>query len=73
MSEINTTFRTFALAVIFAVGLGFAFATLLFQQVHFGKPIGIAKLVDGATYTGDIQNGLLEGRGTLRWPEGGSF
>jgi hypothetical protein len=73
MSEINTTFRTFALAVIFAVGLGFAFATLLFHQGPFWKPIGIAKLVDGATYTGDIQNGLLEGRGTLRWPEGGSY
>ena len=59
MSGTSTKIRTFTLAISLAAVLGFAFAVLLFKQGHFGKPIGIAKLVDGGTYTGNIQDGLL--------------
>ena len=61
----NTTLRPFALATVIAAGFGFAFAILLFKQGYLGGAISIAKLADGATYTGDIQDGLLHGKGTL--------
>ena len=70
---ISTQFGTSTLAVLIAAGLGFAIALFLPGSSHFDKPLGVAKLVDGATYTGEILDGRLHGKGTLQWPEGGSY
>ncbi|CAA0104636.1 Uncharacterised protein [Halioglobus japonicus] len=69
----NPTIRTIALTTILAAVLGFFMGVYFLKHGLIGTPISIAKLADGAIYTGDIQNGLLHGEGTLRWPEGSFY
>lgn len=62
----------FALLLI-AAALGFSAALLLQNRGLLGEPVQLAKLVDGGRYTGEIRDGVLQGSGTLDWPQGASY
>lgn len=51
---------------------GLLIAVLLLTQ--FGnyrlKPVAVARLPDGGTYTGELKDGELHGRGRIIWPNG---
>ena len=63
--------RITTLVAVFAAG--FAAAVFSLKSGYFSHPIGVAQLVDGGTYVGEILDGRLEGAGTIEWPNGSRY
>ena len=61
----NTKLGTSILALTLAAGLGYVVAFFLPGKSYFDTPTGVAQLVDGATYTGEILDGQLHGKGDI--------
>jgi hypothetical protein len=67
----SAVLRTAVALFVFAAGFGVAVFTL--KSGYFSHPIGVAQLVDGGTYVGEILDGRLEGAGTIEWPNGSRY
>ncbi|MEM6582456.1 MAG: C13 family peptidase [Pseudomonadota bacterium] len=59
--------------LLIAAALGFGAALFVQDRGLLGEPVQVAKLVDGGRYTGEIIDGVLQGAGTLEWPQGASY
>lgn len=62
-----------ALVAVLAAAAGFAAGVFALKSGYFSNPIGVAQLVDGGTYIGEILDGRLEGEGTIQWPGGARY